>query len=294
MRFAIVTVLLVSAIAAGAELIYLPAEGARVSATGICAVEARVALPAARSGSGKHAWWSIVWPGTEVSFHFNTTTHVDGIDDPVAEVKCGNRSATIRSGFDASGGFNTLAVEWLPDGSAHILAGDRALHQVLLVDSLPLPTDSVSVTSSAPCEVADLIIETNPDDFGRLLTGYSAEELNAAPRWRYLDRENDPAVAVCGGNYELAAIAEPSGRINLVYLAGAQTNAPHWKPGMLKGRLIPTGFKGYYKLEWVDATGRRIPDECYARLESPELLNLVFPSLQASIRLALKKDLTGT
>ena len=74
---------------------------------------------------------------------------------------------------------------------------------------------------------------------------------------------------------------------DLIYMAGAQTNETRWKQGMLKGRLTPTGYVGYYHLEWYDATGRLLAEDCYAEYdEKSKTMTFVFPSLNASLRFA--------
>lgn len=128
--------------------------------------------------------------------------------------------------------------------------------------------------------MADLIIETDSNDFDRLMTDYTPEQLSGAIRWRYLDRENDPAVALPGGNYVLAQVGN-----DLVYMGGARINASLWRAGMLKGRLTPTGYVGYMRLQWYDATGRSLADESYAEMDSTaQTMTLVFPALQARLR----------
>jgi hypothetical protein len=129
------------------------------------------------------------------------------------------------------------------------------------------------------------MVETNENALERLRTNYTADELAAAPRWQYLDRENDPKIALLGGRYELAQIGN-----DLIYLSGAKTNATHWHQGMLKGRLKPTGYVGYYHLEWFDATGRSIADDCYAQFdETSKTMTVNFPGLNASLRFAFRE-----
>lgn len=273
-----------------AEVCYLRPPADAVPRGRIAAVEARVASPQGRVGSETAARWALCWPGAEVGLRFDFRTHLDGVDEPEVVVECNGRRAVATSGFNVSGGWNTVAVEWGGDGAATVLAGEFALRPLLRLDSLPRPTDSIRVEGDRP-RVEMLIVETDDADFGRLHSGYGADALEAAERWRYLDRENDPAFARPGGDYELALIADSQGGYDIIYMGGAVTNAAHWEPGMLKGRIEPTGFAGYYKLEWVDATGRLIPDECFAEFDSGRtVLTLSFPSLQASLRFSLRKS----
>lgn len=288
MRFALYAFCLFAALPAYAELVYLTTNPSPVSTTDpVKAVEARVALPDGRLGVAKPAGWTLEWPSGSVSITFNNIGFVDGVDCPTATVTCAGQSVEIEDWFDYSGGFNTLAVEWAPDGSATVLGGADKLRALLQVDGLVKPTDSLGVTATGSHEVLDLIVETEPDNFERLHIGVSAEQLENVAHWVYLDRDNDPAVARPGGAYELAAVPTDAG-FDLIYISGAVTNASSWQPGMLKGRLLSTGFQGYYKLEWFDASAGRIAEECYAQTEDGKILKLVFPALRASLRFALK------
>lgn len=272
-----------------AELVYLTTNPSAISTVDpVKAVEARVALPAARLGATKPAGWSLEWPSGAVSIMFNNVGFIDGVDCPKVTVTCAGQSVEIEDWFDYSGGFNTLAVEWAPDGSATVLGGADKLRVLLQVDGLVKPTDSLGVTASGSYDILDLIVETEPDNFERLHTaGLPPCQLENVAHWVYLDRDNDPAVARSGGAYELAAVPTDSG-FDLIYVSGAVTNASFWQPGMLKGRLLSTGFRDYYKLEWFDASARRIAEECYAQTEGGKILKLVFPALRASLRFSLK------
>lgn len=270
---------------AAADIHYLPGDSASVPQGKIVAVEARVAMHDGRIGSGKGAEWSLIWDDVEVTLRLDFRTFLDGVDSPSVEVTCAGLTARSE-GFDTYGGFNTLAVEWGADGKAKVLGGQRELKPLLVVDSLPRPSRTIMVKGSAPTEVADLIVETDPNDFDRLLTDYSPAELAQAQHWLYLDRENEPALALPGGSYLLAQVGN-----DLIYLSGARTNASQWRTGMLKGTLTPTGYDGYYRLQWYDATGRRLPDESYAQFDpAAKTMTLVFPALQSRLRFAAQNE----
>lgn len=283
MKLPLVAAIMLWPLAIVAEVRYLSADNPQVPADeAIVAVEARVALPEARIGSGRQGAWSLCWGDTAaVTLAFDFRAYVDGIDEPTVTVSCAGRSAVASKGFDCNGGFNTLAVEWGSDGKVRVFGGERALAPLLELDSLPRPHGLLRVLSTVGTpDVADMMVETDPDDFGRLQSTYTDAQLDSATVWRLLDRENDPTIALPGGRYVLAQVGE-----DLVYLSGAQTNAAHWRRGMLKGRLTPTGYTGYYSLEWFDATGRRLADDCYAQFDSAaSTLTLTFPALQASLR----------
>ncbi len=291
MRFVLSLVCSLFVLPGYADLVYLTTNPSSISTSTtdpIKAIEARAALPAARLGSPKPAGWSLEWQSGAVSIMFDNVGFIDGVDCPKVTVTCAGQSVEIEDWFDYSGGFNTLAVEWAADGSATVLGGADKLRPLLQVDGLAKPTDSLGVTASSSYDLLDLIVETEPDNFERLHTaGLSPCLLDGVAHWVYLDRDNDQAVARIGGAYELAAVPTDAG-YDLIYVSGAVTNAPFWRPGMLKGRLSSTGFQGYYKLEWFDASARRIAEECYAQTEGGKILKLVFPALRASFRFSLK------
>lgn len=261
--------LLLISLAARAEIYYFHGDSVAVPSGSIVAVEARA--------EHKGGQWSIVWPGACITLGPAASQFVDGVDEPLARITCGEHSVTAK-GFECYGGYNTLAVEWSADGRAHILGGKNELHQLMVLDSLPKPQDAIRVLEAS--SIAEIIVETNPNNFDRLTTGYSDDEINAGKVWRYLDRESDPKIALLGGNYILTQIGN-----DLLYLAGAKTNAAHWRKGMLKGQLTPTGYEGYYRLQWYDATGRKLADESFAQFDpQASTMTLTFPGLQASLR----------
>lgn len=216
---------------------------------------------------------SLRWPGAE--FGLSLTEMADELAKPSAIVTFNGRRFKAE-GIDCHAP-NTLSVEWLSDSLARILVGHRELRPLGSL-SIPYPSDSVYARAD---ELTDLLIETNPNSFARLITGYSPGQLAQAGQWTYLDRETSGRLAVLGGQYTLAQIEN-----ELIYLSGAMTNSPAWQPGMLKGRLLPTGFDNYFHLQWIDATGRELPGENFARLD-PDLgvLTLTFPSLKTTVRL---------
>lgn len=274
-------------LSAGAEVFYFSGDSIQAPAGEISAVEVRAANSAARIGESKRAGWKISWPGAEVALTFDFRNYVDGISEATAELDCNGTTKTIKKGLNTDGEFNSVAVEWHPDGHASILAGQRRLIEYLSIDSLPRPAGIISIAGiGGDVTIQDFIIETNSNAFSRLLTDYSPEQLAAAPRWEYLDRTNDPKTAIVGGQYCLSQINN-----NLIYFSGAKTNAAAWQPGMLKATLIPTGFDGYFKLLWYDASGRKMPGENFAEHDSLlGVLKLTFPELGATIRLKLADE----
>lgn len=284
MRRYIIIFMLLTAMASHAKLRYFTADSVAVPPAGeIIAVEARVAHPLTRVGEGRFAGWQIGWPGVTIALTFDNRNFVDGISNGKVMLEYGALKSQIYKNINTDGKFNSIAIEWQADGKVHILAGERKLDEYMVTDSIPSPTGIITVRpiGGGNIIIQDVIIETNDNAFARLMTDYSAEELANAPRWEYLDRATDPKTAVVGGKYVLAQIGN-----DLIYIAGATTNPGSWLPGMLKGRLIPTGFDGYSKLQWYDATGREMPGEHFAEHdETLGVLKLNFPELDASVRL---------
>lgn len=267
--------LLLNALAAEGEIHYFAGDSVSTLPAGIAAVEARAC--------NKTGAWVLTWPGAVISVDAAMSNFVDGVDEPLARIRCGNKEVTAK-GFECFGGYNTIAVEWSADGMAHILGGADVLTPVMDLDSLPGPQGYVKVAYAKG--IADIIIETNPDNFDRLMTAYTDEELDAAKKWRYLDRESDPKIALLGGQYVLAQIGN-----DLIYMSGAKTNASHWRKGMLKGRMTPTGYTGYYRLQWYDATGRALPDESFVQTDDKDsTMSATFPGLQTTLRFTSLAD----
>lgn len=271
----IVLILGLAAVLKGAaEVRYFNADSAPVPAGEVVAVEARAA-----AGNGRDGQWQITWPGAEIRYAFSSQNAVDGVDRPKATIRINGRDFICPDGVDTSGEANSIAIEWA-DSLATILIGHRTLKAAATLP-LPRPTGSVKVTSqSKPFDLIDLIIETDPNSFNRLVSDLDSIQLAQGKKWEYLDRESDPKTAVIGGQYTLSQVGN-----NLYYMNGALTNRQNWKPGMLKARLTPTNFKGYFKLSWFDATGRELPGENYAEIDSDlGTLKLTFPALGASMR----------
>ncbi|MDE5807520.1 MAG: LysE family translocator [Muribaculaceae bacterium] len=101
--------------------------------------------------------------------------------------------------------------------------------------------------------------------------------------WKVFDRTLDEDYLRMGGDYSLALIRSPQG-YNFYYLEGAQTLSSDWQPGMIKARLMESGFPGIYDVEWLDAAGSPLSNEIKAQFESP-LLTIIFPYQSSTLRL---------
>lgn len=268
-------ILLSLGLGVAAEVHYFGGEAARVPDGEIVAVEVRAGAGSHRGGS-----WQVVWPGASVRISFSASGFVDGVDRPSALLEVNGEKFVCSNGVATSGDPNTIAIEWKSDSVATLYFGERELTEVADI-LLSKPVDTVFVKgSSLPFDLVDFIIETDSDSFRRLESGLDAQAIAEGHSWRYLDRETDSKTAVVGGQYVLSQVGS-----ELIYVEGAITNSASWKTGMVKGRLTPTAFSGYYKLQWFDATGRELPGENYAEVDSDlGTMKLTFPALGASVR----------
>ncbi len=283
MRGYICSLIMSLAFAVCAEVKYYTTDSVPVPDGEIVAIEARAANEAARAGEAKLAGWYMKWPGVEITVSFDFRNYVDGISQEYATLTCNGKSKKSSKGVNTAGGFNSVAIEWHPQGTVALLLGERKLIEVMTLDSLPKPSGNICVGGiGGDVTIQEIILDINSDSFERLHK-YGPEQLLNVPRWEYLDRINDPRTAIVGGEYILAQVG-----LDLVYIGGARTNPSYWKTGMLKGTLKPTGYEGYYKLKWYDSTGREMPGENFAEHDkNTGVLKLTFSELGASIRLKL-------
>lgn len=110
-------------------------------------------------------------------------------------------------------------------------------------------------------------------------------------QWHYLDRITESTNVRLGGEYDLAITPSANGSgWDIFYLGGAQTDAPRWQSGVLKGRLTPTGFTSHWDLQWISANGLPLITEAYATLsDDGRILTLDFPTLEARLRFSKVK-----
>ena len=108
--------------------------------------------------------------------------------------------------------------------------------------------------------------------------------------YRYLDRENNPKLAVPGGKYTLAILPARDGNYDIIYIEGAKTYKKCWRTGMLKGRLLKTIFINHFDLEWYNSKMDLMKDETFASLQMLEVLEINFPLYKAKMRFSRVKD----
>jgi hypothetical protein len=151
---------------------------------------------------------------------------------------------------------------------------------------------SIRVSGSIPIEIVSTNMKTQPDNFKLLNTGLSEDELlnyfaaSANPHegiYLYVDGSYEMNKYRKGGEYRLAIKSDGNGGYDILYLGGATENTANWKPGMKKGRLIPTNFIENFNLLWYDAQMNFIAEEQWAAFTLP-LLELHFPLQGSTMR----------
>lgn len=101
---------------------------------------------------------------------------------------------------------------------------------------------------------------------------------------RILDRSLEESLLRTGGDYRLAIVRAEDG-YDLIYLGGAVINADYWTPGMIKGHLSPSGIKGVWNVEWIDAMHRPMSHELKAQRDENGTITIQFPYQNSQIRL---------
>lgn len=158
---------------------------------------------------------------------------------------------------------------------------------------LKFPADTVALilNKGASVEIISGSIACHRDEFNGMETVDVAalkENMRCSAdlmegEWEYLDRNTDEQSLRLGGRYRLLSVADGKGGYNLYYLSGAELYPMLWQNGMLKARLTK-GVAGRYRLSWRDAEGRWIDNDMGAALETYDVMTLLFPHQQSTIR----------
>lgn len=257
--------------------------------------------------------YGVVWDMSDSANFCSATLRLSGSDDDLIDSRCVEltiarhrsgcpieiiKTISLRSGVDAVGGDNSLAVELSDNGQIRILAGNKSLNQVFSTDADRTAIDNgLGILIEGSPDISLIATETIADPKENVTTDWdltSIEKYFATTnrplpegRWTYLDRNNDPQYARPGGKYQLAVVATPGGGYDILYIDGASTGSSSWTAGMRKGRLTPTVFSGHFDLVWYDSTMQVVDAECNATLESASILRLDFPLLKSSMRFSL-------
>lgn len=208
-------------------------------------------------------------------------------------------SERVESPFAITAAENSLAVTLSSSGRVVLLFGHPLPEEIAsLADRfdprLPLgisaygPVNLPLVVTDVALPAVEGLTEVvySPDDIEQLLAPATYPSNSPAGIWEYLDRDTDNVRARSGGHYRLAVLPSASSSgYDIVYLGGAEVNPSAWRPGMIKGRLIPTPFAGHFDLMWVDSSFNPISEDIHASLDSSNaILTLSFPLMGSSIR----------
>lgn len=207
-------------------------------------------------------------------------------------------TAEVCGGVDCYDGVNVWRL--LRSGGMWTLCGGAAAVSELMSFSCEgLRGDSVGVEACpgaelvvhrVRCEVADRPAMTSRGTAEKAEAAAIRGESRLGGVWRVLDRSMDESLLRLGGDYELAIVPADGKNggdsgYELVYLSGARVSAARWKPGMVKGRLLPSGISGVYDLIWVDAECRTMESGLKAQAGADGTLRLLFPYQASEIRL---------
>ena len=247
-----------------------------------------------------HPGWGIVITGAdgdrETISIFTDDHPKDETYSPTALCfKAGRSEKRVRidSGIDFFTGRNAFLLSF-DRGEATLMGGNREYKPILSWDAGIAHADSIGffVAPGGAVDFDNIALEYPEGSFierseygnAAILESYlrrSSDEMEGM--WRIYDRSLDEDNLRMGGDYIFAIVKSPEG-YDLIYLMGAETRKEDWAPGMIKGKLIDSGFEGVWDVEWYDATGALLSKDIKASYEEP-LISIQFPYHSSSIRL---------
>lgn len=205
-------------------------------------------------------------------------------------------SVLITNGLDFGNNWNHFRL--INDTDAiSFYAGNRKLQHILTNNTLT-PSESplrvfLGIYPGSAIQLRDYAIHKNPapsDNYSTLPLSEIKKRLNTTSdplecEWQVLDINLNSKYLSEGGDYRVAIIKAPDSAYEIVYLEGARVNASAWQPGMLKGRLTPSGIESVYNLIWIDPFGSPMYHHLKARFTPPSTLLLQFPYHESTITL---------
>lgn len=247
---------------------------------------------------GTHCWVTINKNETaDDAVSSSSTTNVsvsqDDSEHPLAEKFVKERELPFAG--------ETLWRIEISSGNMQIIAGDRELVSIieLPVNLTAIHSFGFAVAPGGEIMVSDisyLPAEGITEDPGNHYQALKEEELFQLKQrlddsedplegiWVIFDRTLDESLLRLGGDYKLA-IVKNHDRYDIIYLEGARVNGNIWKPGMIKGHLLPTPFSGLYNLRWKDSEGKVLSNSITAQSGEGNTLLLQFPYHSSTIRL---------
>lgn len=202
--------------------------------------------------------------------------------------------ATVPQDYPLDVAWHSFSIE-LDDDECRVCFGRGVPEEIAVIKGGFRLSSRLGVAAGGKTDVALLVSEVMTDALpGRYREVLGQEKLDSIRRkplqpgspagvWKALDRDTDSRRALAGGRYRLL-VAEKGDGFDIIYLGGADVADDEWLPGMLRGRLTPTGFEGHYDLEWVDARHDLISRDAYCQLENDMIMSLQFPLLKSVLR----------
>ncbi|MCM1153607.1 MAG: LysE family translocator [Muribaculum sp.] len=214
---------------------------------------------------------------------------------PLAEPK---RKTVLPYDGNLSHGYNLITL--MRRGPKMILwIGHKGLKKVMEMEAMDFSADGLRLRAMGgkPLEVRSLDVarcpgvkevEYMPGWSGMAeAKGYLRESLDATEGcWMLLDGTYEETLARKGGEYRLLTVADgnEAGGYLMIYLDGARVHAEEWQPGMVKGRMRPTGVKNVWDVSWTDAEGKTMHRNIRAQMEDGNTLSIYFPYQQTTLR----------
>lgn len=271
---------------------------------GSVSVDIRARLRGDRPSAGQsRRWWGIAF-GRDcrltVRGYNSAFGEIDDVRSTDVTLTSGDTvvARERRVGLFADGSYNTLTMDVTADGIISVRGGET-LSEPLFEARVSHPSGPIGIFTNGTLDVAAAVVETQrptpPEvtelrDVAALTDSLRVSANYYEGIWESLDRDNDPRYARQGGRYLLATVDNGHGAYDIVYLGGAEVNAPFWRPGMLKGRMKPTIFTDRFDLEWFDSSGKPVtPGDCEAKVEQGAILVVHFPLLKTTLRFSRRR-----
>lgn len=189
------------------------------------------------------------------------------------------------------GGEVSVALMFSGDGMVEVWYGDESLARLGSFYAGAEGAGRIDLSAFSPVELVSVNVRTAPAR-EYLATGWNEELLASRLKsssdfregiYEYLDSDIDADRSRLGGAYRLAVVSDGRGGYDIIYLGGAEENSREWKPGMRKGKLIPTIFQNHYDMTWTDSRMADDMEELSGELDGT-LLVLHFPMERAVVR----------
>lgn len=187
----------------------------------------------------------------------------------------------------------TLSLSVDGKGMAEVMAGDERL---MTLGSFPLDRAiwSVGLGGDRRLELRSVNVREINETAGKIalrpaMASGWPDGLSPSPAdprvgtYDYLDSDTDSGLCCPGGRYRLGVMADGAGGYDIVYLGGAEENGDAWRPGMIKGRLIPTIFRDHFNLQWIDAEMADDMEDLWCRFDGV-VMELHFPRERGVMR----------